>query len=552
MAFQVKSPNVKIQGDSIIAKYNYRSTLVEGTTVTPMEENLVFKTEKTVPKLGVMLVGWGGNNGTTVTGGILANRKKLQWETKEGIHHADYYGSVTQASTVRLGLDRLGQSVHIPFKDMLPMVDPSDVVLGGWDISALALGDAMKRAQVLDFNLQQQLYPEMQNMRPLPSVYCPDFIAANQSERADNLIPGSKQDQIQQIRRDIQEFKSANKLDKVIVLWTANTERMCDVRVGLNDTTANLMDAIARGESEVSPSTMFAVASILEGCSYINGSPQNTFVPGVIELASSQRVFIGGDDFKSGQTKMKSVLVDYLVSAGIKPASIVSYNHLGNNDGRNLSAPQQFESKELSKSNVIDDMVESNRTLYPDGQTPDHCVVIKYVPYVGDSKRAMDEYTSEIFMGGTNTIVMHNTCEDSLLATPLIIDLFVLCEVCERIQVKHEEEDDAAYEGFHSVLSVLSYLLKAPLVPPGTPVVNALAAQRQCIVNIFRACMGLSPDNYMLLEHRLPSKIEQMMTAQADAASISAAAAVGASVGGAKAPFSDTAGDSEEIATLAE
>ncbi len=38
-------------------------------------------------------------------------------------------------------------------------------------------------------------------------------------------------------------------------------------------------------------------------------------------------------------------------------------------------------------------------------------VVIKYVPYVGDSKRAMDEYTSEIMMGGTNTIAMHNTCE---------------------------------------------------------------------------------------------------------------------------------------------
>ena len=45
------------------------------------------------------------------------------------------------------------------------------------------------------------------------------------------------------------------------------------------------------------------------------------------------------------------------------------------------------------------------------------------VPYVADSKRAMDEYTSEIFMGGKNTIAMHNTCEDSLLATPLIIDL---------------------------------------------------------------------------------------------------------------------------------
>ncbi len=45
---------------------------------------------------------------------------------------------------------------------------------------------------------------------------------------------------------------------------------------------------------------------------------------------------------------MKSVLVDFLVSAGLKPTSIVSYNHLGNNDGKNLSAPKQFRSKEVS------------------------------------------------------------------------------------------------------------------------------------------------------------------------------------------------------------
>jgi hypothetical protein len=32
----------------------------------------------------------------------------------------------------------------------------------------------------------------------------------------------------------------------------------------------------------------------------------------------------------------------------------------------------------------------------------------------------MDEYTSEIFMGGKNTIVLHNTCEDSLLAAPIV------------------------------------------------------------------------------------------------------------------------------------
>lgn len=33
------------------------------------------------------------------------------------------------------------------------------------------------------------------------------------------------------------------------------------------------------------------------------------------------------------------------------------------------------------------------------------------MPYVGDSKRALDEYTSELMLGGTNTLVLHNTCE---------------------------------------------------------------------------------------------------------------------------------------------
>jgi myo-inositol-1-phosphate synthase len=221
----------------------------------------------------------------------------------------------------------------------------------------------------------------------------------------------------------------------------------------------------------------------------------------VIDLAEQRRVFIGGDDFKSGQTKMKSVLVDFLVGAGIKPISIASYNHLGNNDGKNLSAPAQFRSKEISKSNVVDDMVASNPLLYEEGEHPDHVVVIKYVPSVGDSKRAMDEYTSEIFMGGRNTIVLHNTCEDSLLATPLIIDLVILTEICERISFCTSENGN--FERFHPVLSILSYLLKAPCVPSGTPIVNALFKQRAAIENIFRACVGLPPEHNMALEHRM-------------------------------------------------
>ena len=223
---------------------------------------------------------------------------------------------------------------------------------------------------------------------------------------------------------------------QVIVLWTANTERYSNVMNGLNDTAENLLASIERDETEVAPSSLYAVACIKEGVPFINGAPQNTFVPGLVDYAVQKNVLIAGDDFKSGQTKMKSVLVDFLVGAGIKPTSIVSYNHLGNNDGMNLSAPQTFRSKEISKSNVVDDMVASNSILYKPGEHPDHVVVIKYVPNVGDSKRAMDEYMSEIFMGGHNTISMHNVCEDSLLAAPIILDLVLLAELTSRIQVK--------------------------------------------------------------------------------------------------------------------
>ncbi|GLJ26333.1 hypothetical protein SUGI_0506900 [Cryptomeria japonica] len=65
---------------------------------------------------------------------------------------------------------------------------------------------------------------------------------------------------------------------------------------------------------------------------------------------------IGGANFKSGQTKMKSVLVDFLIGASIKPTTIVSYNHVENNDEMNLLMPQTFHSKEISKSNVVNDI----------------------------------------------------------------------------------------------------------------------------------------------------------------------------------------------------
>eukprot|EP01025_Chloroclados_australasicus_P053238 TRINITY_DN624_c0_g1_i1.p1 TRINITY_DN624_c0_g1~~TRINITY_DN624_c0_g1_i1.p1 ORF type:complete len:507 (+),score=73.18 TRINITY_DN624_c0_g1_i1:87-1607(+) len=502
-SFVVDSDKVRYSEEYIESEYQYQHNDLTNNqgkwVVKPTSTVFGFKTDRKVPKTGILLVGLGGNNGTTVVGGVLANKHGITWMTKDGLKEPNYWGSLTQSSTCRVG-HLQGEEAYAPFKALLPMLNPDDIVFGGWDISSLNMAAAMERACVLDWNLQQQLVPYMKDIVPLPGIYIPDFVAANQYDRADNVLIGTKLEQVEAVRRDIRQFQEQNSLDKVIVLWTANTERYSELKQGVNDTEENLLNALKNNESEISPSTMYAIASILEGCPYINGSPQNTFVPGLVEMAINHNVMIGGDDFKSGQTKMKSVLVDFLVGAGLKPTSIVSYNHLGNNDGMNLSAPQTFRSKEISKSNVVDDMVTSNGILYKPDEHPDHVVVIKYVPYVGDSKRAMDEYTSEIFMGGTNTIVLHNTCEDSLLAAPIILDLVIVMELLTRIQVS---ENHGEFKNFHPVASLLSYLTKAPLVPPNTPVVNALARQRAMLENILRACIGLAPENNMMLEFKL-------------------------------------------------
>ena len=128
------------------------------------------------------------------------------------------------------------------------------------------------------------------------------------------------------------------KVDKVIVLWTANTEMFMLPEI---QTIEELDRKIDSGNS-LPVSVLFAVAAIQEKIIYLNGSPQNTFHPAVIELARQNGAFIAGSDFKSGQTRFKTIMSDYLIGSGIRISSVVSYNHLGNNDGKNLSEDKCF------------------------------------------------------------------------------------------------------------------------------------------------------------------------------------------------------------------
>ena len=209
--YTVDSPDVVYKGSQIETKYTYRTTAVtkaaDGKYVArPKETVYDFKVDGKVGKVGMMMVGWGGNNGSTITAAILANRQGLVWDTREGVREANYYGSVVMGSTTKLGTDeKTGKEINVPLRDMLPMVHPNDLAIGGWDISGMSLAKSMDRAQVLEPALKKLVQDDMAAMKPLPSIYYPDFIAANQVERADNVIAGSRAslDHVEKIRQDI-------------------------------------------------------------------------------------------------------------------------------------------------------------------------------------------------------------------------------------------------------------------------------------------------------------------------------------------------------------
>lgn len=106
----------------------------------------------------------------------------------------------------------------------------------------------------------------------------------------------------------------------------------------------------------------------------------------------------------------------------------------------------------------------------------------------------MDEYTSEIFMNGRNTIASYNVCEDSLLAVPLMYDMTVLAELFSRMEI------DGKSMG--PVLSYLSFFFKAPITNHDEYVINSFSRQRETLTNFLKVAAGILPDDTTLLSFK--------------------------------------------------
>ena len=440
----------------------YKNTFAEfdssSNTYTIKESETSVSVDDKSPKLGVLLVGLAGNNGTTFLGSLCAHKRNLTWVDRKGEQAPSFFGSISQCTDIPVGFTpKTKKIVYQPIKKLCDFVDIGDISVHGWDIDSCDLYNAMMRTEVLPYGLTSQL-SDLKDTTAWPGLYYPDYIATNQKTRATNTIKGDVAclEHLNILRQNIKNFKKQSGIEKVVVMWSANTERMVEEVKGVHDTWENLANAIERRDPRISASMMYACAALQENCFFINCAPQNTIVPAIVQLAQKNNMFVGGNDLKSGQTKVKSVFSDFLVSSGFKLRSVVSYNHLGNNDGKNLSEQPQLNAKKSSKTDLLDSIVESASTLYPDvTDRPDHTVVIKYQPYVKDDKRAMDEYISEVAMGAQHIVSMYSICPDSLLALGVMLDIILFSEWCSRIKLGTGR--------LGPVLDVLSMFFKNPL-----------------------------------------------------------------------------------------
>lgn len=449
-------------------------------------------------KIGVMIAGLGGNNGSVFTAGMLAKQKGLTFENRDGTQAVDLLGSLYAYGTVNLGYNNKGKVVSKLMRDMVDMKSVDDIVVDGWDICDNNLYDALKINRVLEPDLLRQLKDDLENITPKKAVYYPGFIAKNQHERAINILQNNdKWKDVDSILMDINNFKLKHDLDRVIVVYSGCTESYNNT----DDfkTFPDLIRAIQTNSVDISPSIIYAVACVLSGGIFINIAAQNTVFPALLEMAKVYDAFIGGEDLRSGQTRLKSALVDWIACCGLRPLSIVSYNHLGNQDATNLRENPQFLSKKMSKTNVIDDVIAENPALFK-GKKPDHDVIIRDIKAVNDDKIAMDHYMSEIFLGGRHHMYINSVCMDSLLAVPLILDIILFSELYSRVTIT--DENDVTVP-FSSNLSLLSLFFKAPVKDLKNPDVNAFFKNIYAIKNFILACNGLPMDDFIHLHTRI-------------------------------------------------
>lgn len=210
-------------------------------------------------KLGVMVVGLGAVSTTFMTG-VLMTRKGL----------AKPVGSMTQYDKIRVGKGADKKYLH--YKDIVPIADLNDIEFAAWDVYPANAYESAINAEVLKEKDIEPVADELKAIKPMRAAF--DHNYAKRLDGENYMKGATRWEMVENIRKDIRDFKAAKNLDRIVVLWAASTEVYVPVDEKVHYTLAALEAAMKADDKEhVAPSMCYAYAALKEGAPFIMGAP---------------------------------------------------------------------------------------------------------------------------------------------------------------------------------------------------------------------------------------------------------------------------------------
>ena len=381
-------------------------------------------------------------------------------------------GSLTQMGTIRLGKRTEDRSPLI--KNFVSLASLEDLVFGGWDVFPDNAYEAATHAEVIEKDTLEKLKDCLTEIVPMKAIFDRDYVKRLEGSHVKQ--GKSKWDMALQARDDIQEFKDSRGVDRVVMIWCGSTEVFLEAGEAHSSIEA-FEKGLRENDPSIAPSMIYAYAALSEGVPYLNGAPNLTVdIPAMLELARNNEVPIGGKDFKTGQTLMKTLLAPGLKARMLGIQGWFSTNILGNRDGEVLDDPESFKTKEESKLGVLDYILQPH--LYPSlyGDLY-HKVRINYYPPRGDEKEGWDNIDIFGWLGYPMQVKVDLLCRDSILAAPLVLDLVLFADLAQRAKM-------------HGVQEWLSFYFKSPQTAPDLYPEHDLFIQLMKLKNTLRYLEG--------------------------------------------------------------
>jgi myo-inositol-1-phosphate synthase len=412
-------------------------------------------------KLGVLIPGLGAV-ATTFIAGVEAVKKNL----------AQPVGSLTQMGNIRLG--KRTENRYPKVKDFVPLADLQDIVFGGWDLYSDNVFESATKAKVLEPMLLHAVRPELEKIQPMKAVFDKSYVPNLDGTHVKQAT--TKARLAKAIMDDIENFKEANDCSRVVVVWCGSTEIFLETSE-VHQSIENFEEGLYHNHPAISPSMIYAYAAIKLGVPFMNGAPNLTCdIPALIELAKQTSTPIGGKDFKTGQTLMKTIVAPGLAARALGIRGWFSSNILGNRDGYVLDHPENFKTKEVSKLSVLEDILQPdmNQELYGELY---HKVRINYYPPHGDNKESWDNIDIFGWLGYQMQIKINFLCRDSILAAPIVLDLALFADLAKRA-------------GMSGIQEWLSFYFKSPQTAEGLRPEHDIFKQLIKLQNTLRHLMG--------------------------------------------------------------